>query len=155
MEENSIRSLIEEAKKKEVWSLNAPVTVDLPDGVKLVVKRSAATSPRETEKEIDPSNISVVDDNTRELASMLTAQLITIRAEKKALDDQDAAIKKMLEEMTGASEYLALAEGDKPIISMKYESSIRIRSAAVKEQFPPDEYPDLYQQSTSRPLRIL
>lgn len=136
-------------------SLNAPVTVDLPDGVKLIVRRSYASSPRETEKEIDPANVSVVDDNTRELAAMLAAQLISIRAEKKALDDQDAAIKKMLEEMTGANEYLALAEGEKPIISMKYESSIRIRSAAVKEQFPPDEYPDLYQQSTSRPLRIL
>lgn len=155
MEENSIRSLIKEAKKQEAWSLNAPVTVDLPDGVKLVVKRSAAYSPRETEKEIDPANITVADDNNRDLAGMLTAQLITIRAEMKMLSDQDSAIKKMLEEMTGANEYLALAQGEKPLISMKYESSIRIKSAAVKEQFPPDEYPHLYQQSTSRPLRIL
>lgn len=155
MESNSIRDLIENAKQKESLSLASPVTVDLPDGVKLVVKRSGSTPTQTTEKEIDPANVCVVESNNRELAAMLVAQLIEIRAQKRALDDQDTAIKNMLQEMTGTYEYLSLDEGEKPLISMKYESSIRIKSAAVKEQFPPEEYPDLYQQSTSRPLRIV
>lgn len=133
----------------------APVTVDLPDGVKLVVKRSSSSAPRESKEEIDPANIYVVDDNNRELTAMLAAQLIEIRAQKKALDDQDAAIKNMLQELAGTHEYLALEEGEKPILSMKYESSIRIKTTTIKEQFPPEDFPDFYQQSSSRPLRIL
>lgn len=155
MAESSIRELIDKAKYQESISLATPVTVNLPDNVKLVVKRSGQSTPRETEKEIDPANVRIVDNNNRELAAMLVAQLIEIRAQKKALDDQDTAIKNMLAEMSGELEYLALDENDKPVISMKYESSIRINSSAVKAQFPPEQYPDLYQQSTSRPLRIL
>jgi hypothetical protein len=155
MESNSIRELIEKAKYQEGISLVTPVTVDLPDGVKLVVKRSGTSSPRDTEKEIDPANVCVVDENNRELAAMLVAQLIEIRAQKRGLDDQDAAIKNMLQDMAGTFEYLSLEEGEKPLISIKYESSIRIKSAAVKDQFPPEEFPDLYQQTNSRPLRIV
>ena len=129
--------------------------MDLPDGAKFIVKRSSAASTRDTEKEIDPANIHVVDDNNRELTAMLVAQLIEIRAQKRALDDQDAAIKTMLQEIAGASEYVALNEGEKPLISIKYESSIRIKTTTIKEQFPPEEFPDFYQQSNSRPLRIM
>lgn len=133
----------------------APVTIDMPDGVKFVVKRATPQTSREQKEEIDPNNVCVVDANQQELAGMLIAQLIQIRAQKKALDDQDTAIKNMLQEMAGAQEYLALAEGDKPLVSLKYESSIRIKTAVIKEQFPPENFPDFYQQSSSRPLRIM
>jgi hypothetical protein len=90
-----------------------------------------------------------------ELAATLIAQLTELRAQQRLLADRDAAIKSVLQELVGELEYLRVVEGDAPVVSMKHESSVRLVTARVREQFPPEEYPDLYTQVVSRPLRLL
>lgn len=155
MDASSFRQLIDAAKEREQNSLTASVVISTPDG-DVEVKRSVSSAPRVSEKEdIDPSRVFVADETNRELAALLIAQLIDIRAQKRSLDDRDSAIKKMLEDMAGELEFIALDEGDRPLISLKRESAVRIKSAAIKERFPVDEFPDFYSSSSSRPLRIM
>jgi len=59
--------------------------------------------------EIDPSNVTVAKD--AELAAMLVAQLIEIRAQKRLLDDKDSAIKTVLQDIIGELEYLSIEDG--------------------------------------------
>jgi hypothetical protein len=61
----------------------------------------------------------------------------------------------MLSPMFGELEYLAPSTEDQPVLSFKHEQSVRVNTAAVKDAFPADEFPDYYQASSSRPLRIL
>jgi hypothetical protein len=152
MSDVDIRKLIDEAKQKSA-SLDAQDSVIVtPNGTVAVKRRKSAEFATESVP-IDPSNVAVASDG--QLIGMLVAQLIDIRARKRELDDQDAAIKAIMQDMVGELEYLALAEGEKPVISMKHESSVRLKTASVKEMLPIDEYPDLYSQVSSRPLRLM
>lgn len=152
MSDVDIRKLIDEAKQKSA-SLDAQDSVIVtPSGTVAVKRRKSAEFATESVP-IDPSNVAVASDG--QLIGMLVAQLIDIRARKRELDDQDAAIKAIMQDMVGELEYLALAEGEKPVISMKHESSVRLKTASVKEMLPIDEYPDLYSQVSSRPLRLM
>lgn len=152
MSDVDIRKLIDEAKQKSA-SLDAQDSVIVtPNGTVAVKRRKSAEFATESVP-IDPSNVAVASDG--QLIGMLVAQLIDIRARKRELDDQDAAIKAIMQDMIGELEYLALAEGEKPVISMKHESSVRLKTASVKEMLPIDEYPDLYSQVSSRPLRLM
>jgi len=155
MDVSSFRQMIDDAKNREKQALSATVVISTPDG-DVEVRRSVSNAPRSSEKEeIDPSRVFVADESNRELIAMLIAQLIDIRSQKKALDDRDAAIKKLLEDSAGELEFIALDEGDRPLISLKRESSVRIKTASVKEQFPVEKFPDFYSLSSSRPLRIM
>lgn len=149
---NSIREMIDEAKRQaDVMDL-ATSLIKTPDGwveVKRTVRRPSDTAPLE----VDPSNIAIAPD--KELVAMLFSQLADIRAQKRELDDRDAGIKTILEGLIGDLEYMALEEGSRPLFSMKHESSVRIRTAAVKEAFPVDEHPEMYSTVTSRPLRLM
>lgn len=103
--------------------------------------------------EIDPSNVTVAKD--AELAAMLVAQLIEIRAQKRLLDDKDSAIKTVLQDIIGELEYLSIEDGGAPLVSMKHESSVRLNTAMVRETLSIDEHPECYSQVTSRPLRLM
>jgi hypothetical protein len=155
MDASSFRQLIDAAKEREQSSLSASLVIATPGG-DVEITRTVSNAPRSFEKEeIDPSRVFVADETNRELTAVLVAQLIDIRAQKRSLDDRDGAIKKMLEDMAGELEFIALDEGDRPLISLKRESSVRIKTAAVKERFPVEENPDFYSLSSSRPLRIM
>lgn len=154
MEYKSIRQLIDDAKVTEHAMNTAVSMVQTPDGW-VPVERRNVNEPRGESADIDPSRVKVADSSNRELIAMLVAQLIDIRAQKRELDDRDATIKSLLQDIAGELEFVALDEGEKPLLSLKHEYSVRIKSAAVKEQFPPDEFPDLYSQSSSRPLRLM
>lgn len=149
---SSIREMIDEAKRQaDVMDL-ASSLIKTPDGwveVKRTVRRPSDTAALE----IDPSNVAIAPD--KELVAMLFAQLADIRAQKRELDDRDAGIKNILEGLIGDLEYMALEENGRPLFSMKHESSVRIRTAAVKEAFPVDEHPEMYATVTSRPLRLM
>jgi len=149
---SSIREMIDEAKRQaDVMDL-ASSLIKTPDGwveVKRTVRRPSDTAALE----IDPSNVAIAPD--KELVAMLFAQLADIRAQKRELDDRDAGIKNILEGLIGDLEYMALEENGRPLFSMKHESSVRIRTAAVKEAFPVDEHPEMYSTVTSRPLRLM
>ena len=152
MSDVDIRKLIDEAKQKSA-SLDAQDSVIVTPNGTVAVKRRKSSEFATESAPIDPSNVVVASD--KQLIGMLVAQLIDIRARKRELDDQDAAIKAIMQDMVGELEYLALGEGEKPVISMKHESSVRLKTASVKEMLPIEEYPDLYSQISSRPLRLM
>ena len=147
---DSFRAMLDAAKQHAEQLDLEPVYVNTPNG-KQEVKRSRP--PVASSESVDPSDVVVASD--AELTAMLVAELHEIRATKRLLTERDSAIKSVLETMVGESQYLALAEGDDPIVSLKHESSDRIRTSAVKELYPPSDYPDLYQSVGSRPLRLM
>lgn len=148
----NLREMIDEAKAHAA-ALDAQ-TPDVPqmDGRSSPIKRKRPTKPAEREP-IDESNIATASDG--ELAATLIAQLTQLRAEQRLLSDRDAAIKAVLQDLVGDLEYLRVSADDEPAISLKHETSVRLVTARVREQFPPEEYPDLYSQVVSRPLRLL
>lgn len=148
----NLRELIDEAKKKAA-ALDAQ-TPEVPqmDGRSTPIKRKRPSASTEREP-IDESNIVTAADG--ELAATLIAQLTQLRAEQRLLSDRDAAIKSVLQDLVGDLEYLRVSADDAPAISLKHETSVRLVTARVREQFPPEEYPDLYSQVVSRPLRLL
>jgi len=147
---DSFRAMLDAAKQHAEQLDLEPVYVNTPDG-KQEVKR--ARPPVSSPESVDPSDVVVASD--AELTAMLVAELYEIRAAKRLLTERDSAIKSVLETMVGESQYLALAEGEQPVISLKHESSVRIRTSAVKELYPPYDCPDLYQSVASRPLRLM
>jgi hypothetical protein len=152
MSDVDIRALIDEAKQKSA-SLDAQDSVIVTPNGTVAVKRRKSSEFASESAPIDPSNVAVASD--KQLIGMLVAQLIDIRARKRELDDQDAAIKAIMQDMVGELEYLSLADGEKPVVSLKHESSVRLKTAAVKEMLPIEDYPDLYSQVNSRPLRLM
>lgn len=147
---DSFRAMLDAAKEHAEQLDLEPVYVNTPSGKKEVKRARPLPSSPES---VDPSDVVVASD--AELTAMLVAELYEIRASKRLLGERDAAIKSVLETMVGDSQYLALATGEEPVISLKHESSIRIRTSAVKELYPPTDYPDLYQNIPSRPLRLM
>lgn len=152
MSELSLREMIDAAKKKSEAMDASTAFIATPDGMR-EVKRRVPRESRENVDEVDPSNVAVAPDG--QLAAMLVAQLHDIRAQKRELDDRDSAIKAILEGMTGELEYLAAEDGGKPLISLKHESSVRIKTSAVKEILPAEDNPELYTTVSSRPLRLI
>ena len=152
MSDVDIRKLIDEAKQKSAH-MDAQVTVIATPNGNVEVKRRKSSEFATEAAPIDPSNIAVAAD--KELIGMLVAQLIDIRAQKRELEDRDAAIKTIIQDMVGELEYLSLADGEKPVVSLKHESSVRLKTAAVREMLPIEDYPDLYSQVNSRPLRLM
>ena len=149
---NDIREMIDEAKRQALAMDNLTIEVPTPDGgVKSVKRRPKQASEKSVE--IDRSNVAVAPD--RELAATLVKQLIEIRAEKRILDDRDAAIKSVLQDIVGELEYLALDDDGEPVVSLKHESSVRLNTARVREALPVDENPDFYSAVNSRPLRLM
>jgi hypothetical protein len=148
---DSLREMINAAKEHAESLDSEPVFVSTPDG-KREVKRSKPSVHVES-KEIDPSDVVVADDP--HLTAMLVSQLYELRAAKRMMTEQEAAIKSVLESVVGDAQYISLAKGEDPIVSMKFESSVRIRSTAVKDLYPPEDFPDLYQNVQSRPLRLM
>jgi hypothetical protein len=147
---DSFRAMLDAAKQHAEQLDAEPVYVNTPNG-KQEVKR--ARPPAYSAETVDPSDVAVASD--AELTAMLVAELHEIRATKRLLTERDSAIKSVLETMVGEAQYLALSEGDSPVISLKHESSVRIRTSAVKELYPPSDCPDLYQSVGSRPLRLM
>lgn len=147
---DSFRAMLDAAKQHAEQLDLEPVYVNTPHGKQEVKRARPLVSSSEP---VDPSDVVVASD--AELTAMLVAELYEIRASKRLLGERDSAIKSVLETMVGDSQYLALAEGDEPVISLKHESSVRIRTSAVKELYPPSDYPDLYQSVPSRPLRLM
>lgn len=149
---DDIRRMIDEAKQHADIMSNAPITISTPDGPKVIERKKSSSRPIKPE-DVDASNIKIAPD--KELIAMLVSQLHDIRAQKRDLDDRDSAIKEILQEMAGELEYMALEEGDKPLISLKHEQSVRINTARIKEMLPAEENPDLYITVNSRPLRLI
>ena len=147
----NLRELIDDAKARAASLDAVEIVVDSPDG-EVKAERRKPTEHKEKDP-IDPSNVAVAADP--ELAATLIAQLTELRASARVLADRDAAIKAVLQDMVGELEYLSLDDSKEPVISVKHESSVRLVTARVREQFPPSEYPDLYSQSNSRPLRLM
>jgi hypothetical protein len=152
MSELSLREMIDAAKKKSEAMDASATFIATPDGMR-EVKRRVPRESRSAVDEIDASNVAIAPD--KELAAMLVGQLMEIRSQKRELDDRDAAIKEILEGMTGELEYLAVEDGAKPLISLKHESSVRVKTAAVKELLPAEDNPELYSTVSSRPLRLM
>jgi len=147
----NLRALIDAAKEHASDIDQVPIYVNTADG-KQEVKRSAPQKDS-SENKYDPSDITVASDG--QLAATLVAEMYEIRATKRLLTEREAAIQSLLENMVGDNQYLALEPDSDPVMSMKYESTTRIRSAAVKEQYSATDYPELYQTVTSRPLRLM
>lgn len=147
---DDIRRLIDEAKAQADTYDVTPTMIQTPDGWK-PIERTARRAVKP--EDVDPSNIKVAPD--KELVGMLVAQLHEIRAQKRELDDRDTAIKRLLEDMSGELEYIALEDGDRPVVSLKHEQSVRLNTARVKELLPVDDNPELYTTVTSRPLRLI
>jgi hypothetical protein len=147
---DDIRKLIDEAKASAETQDNSTSLINTPDGW-IPIKRTVRKSVKP--EDVDPSNVKVAPD--RELVAMLVAQLHDIRAQKRELDDRDSAIKDILQEMAGEIEYMALEEGERPVISLKHEQSLRLNTARIKELMPADENPELYTTINSRPLRLI
>jgi len=148
----NLREMIDMAKEQAAALDAQAPPVPQMDGSERAIKRKKTSASVEREP-IDESNIALASDG--ELAATLIAQLTELRAQQRLLADRDAAIKSVLQELVGELEYLRVVEGDAPVVSMKHESSVRLVTARVREQFPPEEYPDLYTQVVSRPLRLL
>ena len=147
-----IRHLIDDAKRRAAIRDAEPITIQLGDHVEIPVKRSR---PRgEKLDEIDPSNVAIVSEGNTYVPA-LTARLYTIRAEKRALSAEEDAIKDVLLSQAGELEYIALAEGEAPILSLKHEESVRVNTEWVKENLPTAEHPEAWKRSTSRPLRLM
>lgn len=145
-----IRSLIDQAKLEAETKDAHEALIQTPDGW-IPVRRS---KPRAVKPEdVDPSNVKVAPD--RDLVAMLVAQLHDIRAQKRELDDRDSAIKDILQEMAGEVEYMSLAEGERPVFSLKHEQSVRINTAKIKDLMPAEDNPELYTTVNSRPLRLI
>lgn len=148
---DSLREMINAAKEHAESLDLEPVFVNTPNGKKLV--KRAKPSVSFDKPVIDPSDVVVAEDAA--LTAMLVSQLHELRATKRMITEQEAAIKSVLESVVGDAQYISLANGEEPIVSMKFESSVRIRSTAVKELYPPEDFPELYQNVQSRPLRLM
>lgn len=149
---SDIREMIDEAKRQALAMDSKTIEVPTADGgVKSVHRKPKQSTDKPVE--IDRSNVAVAPDG--ELAGTLVRQLIEIRAEKRILDDRDAAIKSVLQDIVGELEYLALEENGEPVVSLKHESSVRLNTARVREALPADENPEFYSAVTSRPLRLM
>lgn len=148
-----LRQLIDLAKQHAAQRDAQEITVQISPGVKVPVRRSR---PRyEIEKDpIDPSNVLVVDAATGYIPALI-ARLIELRAEKRALSTEEDAIKDVLLAQVGELEYIALAEDEDPIASLRHVQSTRVDTAWVKENFPAETTPEAWKPSTQRPLRIL
>lgn len=153
MTNTDLRQLIDLAKQHAAVRDTEEILIPFSNGLKMPVKRSR---PRyEVEKDpIDPSNVLVVEPGTAYLPA-LVARLIEIRAEKRALSAEEDAIKDVLLANVGELEYIALDEGEDPIVSLRHVQSNRVDTAWVKENFPPEQTPDAWKPTTSRPLRVL
>ena len=148
----SMREMIDEAKRQALAMDSKSIEVPTPDGGVKSVNRKPKQSSTEN-VEVDKSNIAVAPD--AELAGTLVKQLIEIRAEKRILDDRDAAIKSVLQDIVGELEYLALEDDGEPVVSLKHESSVRLNTARVREALPAEDNPEFYSAVTSRPLRLM
>jgi len=149
---DDVRKMIDDAKAAALKADRHSFERLESDGTTTVVNRV----PKKVvvdKAEIDPSNVTVAPD--AELAGMLVAQLIEIRAQKRLLDDRDSAIKTVLQDIIGELEYLSIEDGGVPLVSMKHESSVRLNTAMVRETLSIEEHPECYSQVTSRPLRLM
>lgn len=150
--QSEIRALIDAAKLESDLMDSSQSFIQTPQGM-VEVKRSTRRDAPTKSETIDPSDVAVAEDP--QLVALLYKQLSEIRAQKRELDDKDAAIKSILENLSGHLQYMALEPGGKPIFSLKHEASLRLRTAAIKERFPVEEYPEFYSNVTSRPLRLM
>lgn len=148
---DDLRQQIDRAKANAKTLDAAPQPVELGPGVTIHAPRKRQRP--EKPEPVDPSNVKVASDPV--LTAALVSTLIDVRAQQRALEAQDVVLKELLVAQIGELEYLALGEGEAPIVSLRHDQSIRIASAAVKEAFPPETHPDLYQTVVSRPLRLL
>lgn len=148
---SNLRDLIDAAKNKAGSIDETPIYITTTQGPK-EVNRSKPTAEKGEEK-YDPSDITIANDP--KLAATLVAEMYEIRATKRLLTEREAAIKSVLQDMVGANQYLAIEKDSDPIMSMRYESTTRIKTAAIKEHYSAADYPELYQTITSRPLRLI
>lgn len=148
---SNLRALIDAAKEHAGDIDQTPIYINTTSGQQEVA-RSKPSSDKSEDK-YDPSDVTIAEDP--KLAATLVAEMHEIRATKRLLTEREAAIKSVLEGMVGANQYLAIDADSDPIMSMRYESTTRIKTAAIKEQYSASDYPELYQTVTSRPLRLI
>lgn len=149
-----VRALIDMSKTRAAEQDAMVVSVDL-GAVKVPVKRSRPRNEAPDKEPIDPSNVYVLSPNERAYVPALIGRLIELRAEKRKLNTEEDAIKDVLLAQVGELEYVALAEDDKPLISIKHEERTSVNTQWVQEHLPRDEHPEAYRRSQSRPLRII
>lgn len=148
-----LRAMIDAAKKEADILANQPITV-MNDKGELVERAPKKT--RETKKvaeRVDPSDVAVAEDPAT--VAVVIKTLISVRAQKARLEQQEQALKDLLLPQFGELQYLALAEGDTPVISAVFTEALRVNSEAIKEQLPPEDNPELYTVTKSRALRVL
>lgn len=148
-----VRALIDAAKERAAERDAEPIHISL-GAVELPVKRSRPRAEKDTDT-IDPSNVHVLDNASLGYIPALVARLIEVRAAKRQLNTEEDAIKDVLMAEVGELEYIALAEGERPIVSMKHEERTTVNTGWVHENLPAAEHPEAWRKSSSRPLRIV
>lgn len=133
----------------------------ISDEIRAVIDKMKAARSSTTAAEIDAEVEAAAPDKKHvgwveaphpEGAMEVARQLFLIREQKKTIESVESQLSAALKVMIGNSP--GLMAGGVPLAKVTRSRPTRVRADVIKEQLPPEDYPQLYQTSEQTTLYI-